>query len=266
MPSTAFAGGRALELLRALAQRAAVARDAAALGPDALGLVAALRASGAELLDAAASGPSLAAPLAAPLAAQVRGREPGPPWLLCTPCYVPAAPGDPPWRPNAHGSGAALLLALLECLATGAPAQDMLCLFFAAPPDSAAPLPAAEAWAARELLPLRGALAVWQVAGPGAALDLDVRSLGHPEARALAHELFLLGRVLGQAPFARGVQTAFPGLHVPLLERGLPALPLCANGDLLAGSEDDTLANASAASLQAIGETLLRFLRGERAV
>jgi hypothetical protein len=186
--------------------------------------------------------------------------------VLCAPWYAPLRPGDPPWRPNAHGSGAALLLSLLEALAAAPPAEDVLGLFFPAGADPALPGPAALAWAARELLPLRAVLAVWQVAGPGLALELDVRSLGQPEARLLAHELFLLGRTLGYRAFAGGVQSAYPGLHVPFLERGLPALPLCGSSDLLAGSPDDVPAHCSAEGLQAVGDTLRRFLQGERAV
>ncbi len=257
MPPTPFSGERALHRLRELAQRAALAAQRPT-ARDALGLGAALAATGVEpLVPQAAGVPGL-------FGARVPGREAGPPWLLCT--HHPTAAGLLGWRPNAHGSGPALLLTLLECLHAAPPAQDVLCLLFPLPPAQDGPGPAAEAWAARGLLPLRGVLAVWQVAAPGLALELDVRSLTLPAARALTLELFGLGRALGHAAFARGTQTAFPGLHVPFLERGLPAVPLCAATDLAAGTPDDTLAGCAAQSLAAVGDTLLRFLRGERVV
>lgn len=197
------------------------------------------------------------------LGARLRGRKPGPPWLLCAPVYL--ASGTASWRPNAHGSGAAVLLALLEALISTTVPQDILCAFL---PAGAEPTdqPGAEAWATKDLLALRGVIAVWQVAGPGMALDPDLRSLVHPQARPLAHELFRLGVALGYTAFARGAQTAYPGPHVPFQERGLPAVPLCANSDPFAGSEDDRLDACAASSLKAVGDTLLRFLRGERLV
>ena len=257
MPLTPFSGERALQRLHELAQRAA-ARRAAGRSADPLGMGAALAATGAQALAPEAAGaPGL-------LGARVPGREAGPPWLLCTHHRTTAGLRD--WRPNAHGSGTALLLTLLDCLRPAPPAQDVLCLSFPLAPQEPLPGRAAEAWAARGLLPLRGVLAVWQVAAPGLALELDLRSLSLPAARALTLELFGLGRALGHAAFARGTQLAFPGLHVPFLERGLPALALCAATDLAAGSPDDTLAGCAADSLAAVGETLLRFLRGERVV
>jgi hypothetical protein len=265
MPPASFSAARALEHLRALARRAAEPRPHSDPA-DPLGLRAALAATGAAPLEDAPPG--------AALGARVRGREPGPPWLLCSPCTLPSRPHDPPWRPNAHGSGPALLLTLLECMVAAAPARDVLCVLFAGGAGPAEAGTEAETWAealsdasaAGEPPPLQGVLAVWQVAAPGAALDLDLRSLGHPGARAIAHELFTLGRALGHTAFARGIQTAFPGLHVPFLERGLPAVPLCASTDLLAGSDDDRLEHCSAESLGGIGDTLVRFLRGERLV
>jgi len=257
MALTPFPGERALQRLRELTRRAAARRGSRASG-DPLGLAAALAATGAEALAPQAAGaPGL-------LGVRVPGREAGPPWLLCT--HHRTAAGLRDWRPNAHGSGTALLLTLLECLRAAPPAQDVLCLSFPLAPQEPLPGRAAEAWAARGLLPLRGVLAVWQVAAPGLALELDVRSLTVPAAQALTLELFALGRALGHAAFTRGTQLAFPGLHVPFLERGLPALPLCAATDPAAGSPDDTLAHCAADSLAEVGATLLRYLQGERVV
>ena len=254
MLPTPFSSRRALEWLQNLSRAAGTGK--AMVEADLATLATLLAHAGAEPVDDAD----------AAMGARVRGRETGPPWLVCAPAVRAPAESAARWRPNAHGSGAAVLLTLLEALTDAPPAQDVLCLLFPATLDDPEGLEAGNAWAARDLLPLQGVVAVWQVAAPGLALDLDLRSLVHPQARALKHELFSLGQALGHEAFARGVQTAFPGPHVPFLERGLAAVPLCANADLAAGSEDDQLADCSAESLQAVGETLLRFLRGERVV
>jgi len=264
-------GTRAQHWLERLMHRATAADMYREAASDALGLRDALRATGAEPLPDAGTASDVPG-------ARLHGRESGPPWPLCTLCPDPPTAderGVAPWRPNAHGSGTAVLLAVLEALAAGPPqalpAEDVLCLLFpvsrsATPAPGADAPPAVQAWAARELLPLRGVLAGWQVAGAGLTLDLDVRSLGSPAARALTDELFTLGRALGYDPFARGIQTAFPGPHVPFLERGLPAVPLCGHTDLLAGSAEDRLDTCDATSLHAVSDTLVRFLRGERVV
>lgn len=263
MPLVEFSAERALIWLERLSHATAPHGGGAPplAGALAEGLGEALQGSGGqpftEPLAAGQEGP------AQMLGARLAGREAGPPWLVCAPLYFADAP--PPWRPNAHGSGAALLLALLEALATAQPPEDVLCVWLPAGAD-ATEQPGAEAWAAKELLALRGVIPVWQVAGPGMALDLDLRSLVHPQARELAHDLFSLGAALGHPAFARGAQTAFPGPHVPFLERGLPAVPVCASNDPAAGSEDDRLETCAASSLKAVGETVLRFLRGERVV
>jgi hypothetical protein len=79
-------------------------------------------------------------------------------------------------------------------------------------------------------------------------------------------ELFTLGRVLGFGPFHGGAEIAFPGLHVPFLAAGLPAVPLCDSKDLAAGSEDDRMEHCDPGALHAVGDVLCRFLRGERVV
>lgn len=262
-----FSGDRALGHLRKLAAAANSAPETSPDGTrsaDPLHLEAALRATGADTkAEPLPDAPLLPGPLSL-RSARIPGRFSGPPWVLCTPSAVPGLP-DAPWYPNADGSGVALLLALLECLAAAPPEHDVLALLLPTSLPHDEGLAAAEAWASRPLLPLRGVFAVWQVAAPGMLLDLDVRTLGQPAARAHLEELFLLGRALGLAAFAGGAQTAFPGPHVPFLERGLPAVPLCAASDLLAGSADDTLAHCDATSLHAVGAALVRFLRGERA-
>lgn len=268
MPAAEFSAARALHWLERLAQAAGPRPGGAAPSlADTLrdALAEALAGSSlepfAEPLPTSAGTPE--APPAQVLGARLPGREAGPPWLVCAPVYH--GNGATPWRSNAHGSGPALLLALLEALASAQPPEDVLCVLLPAGGDPS-DQPGAEAWAAKELLALRGVIAVWQVGGAGMALDPDLRSLVHPQARLLAHELFMLGTALGHTAFARGAQTAYPGPHVPFLERGLPAVPLCASNDPLAGGEDDRPGTCAASSLQAVGETLLRFLRGERVV
>jgi hypothetical protein len=269
MPAPAFSGDRALALLAELTRRAAAAaRQPGA--PDPLRLREALAATGAAL-------PGHGAAAEASLLARVEGRESGPPWLLCAPVPPLAAPALPPWRPNAHVSGLAVLLGVLECLASSAasagPQHDVLALLLplrptgsAGPAGDDAGRAAAQTWAAREVLRLRGALVVWRVAAAGPPLELDVRALADPRGRALGLEVFALGRALGHAAFAGGAQHAFPGAHEPLLERGVPTLPLCAYSDAAAGSDADVLDACSAQALHGVGDVLLRFLRGERVV
>jgi hypothetical protein len=268
---SAFSGERALHWLRVLTERAALSAHRST--DDATAELTAL------LARAAPGAEALRVPLTVPLAeaahgaetaltapgARVAGREAGAPWLVCAPLLL-GGPGAPPWRPAADGSGLAVLLTLLECLVYAPPSHDVLALALPLSGARDDGLAAAEAYAARPLLALRGVLAVWRVGVPGLPLDVDARCLLLPSARALADALFRLGRTLGYPVWSGGAQSAFPGPHVPFLERGIPALPLCANADADAGIAADTLARCDAAVLQGAGDPLLRLLRGEQAV
>jgi hypothetical protein len=210
-----------------------------------------------------------------------RGRGDSAPLVLGAdyrlPCPAPS-PGTggeaTRWGANADGSALALVLALMEALDSAALPQDVQVLLFGHPPaspmvrtDFAGPRAFAESLGA---LPggerPSGVIVIGQVGAPGLTLDLDMRTFATPGGRALADELFLLGRALAAPPFTGGAEILFPGAHVPFLERGIPAVCLSDDKDLLAGTEADTLAHCSPEALEAVGAVLCRFLLGERAV